>query len=138
VARRSSFSALIAQRQRELQRQVRARERLALAERARREYARSAAQGEIERKRLYVASRQADALEAGAKLDEANLALETLLGATLDVDDFLDLELLKERPQLPPFEPGVLSTAEVRPTAKRRATSPCLSARAACTNSAGS
>ena len=96
MARRSSFSLLLAERQRELQRQARARERLVLAaareaERARHAYERSEALGEIERKRLYLASRQADALEQSAKLDEANQALESLLRATLDVDDFLDL-----------------------------------------------
>lgn len=42
-------------------------------------------------------------------------ALETLLGATLDVDDYLDFEGLKVDPEIPPFQPGVLATPAQAP-----------------------
>lgn len=85
------------------------------AERTRRAYERSQLLGEIERQRLYLAARQAEAAAANEALNETNQRLESLLRATLDVDDFLDFERLKERPELPPFQPGALATAEVGP-----------------------
>src|SRR5437763_2008196 len=85
------------------------------AERARRAYERSAAADEKERKRLYLESRVAEVEAMNEQLDQTISALEGLLAATLDVDDFLDFEALKEAPELPTFQPGALSTPEPPP-----------------------
>ena len=42
-------------------------------------------------------------------------ALGSILSATLDVDDYLDLEVLRDDPDIPPFQPGSLATAETPP-----------------------
>jgi len=120
VARRSSFSYRLAQRQRELERQARAQQRAALAaareaERAHKAYERAQALDEKERKRLYLESRIAEVEAMNEELGARNQGLESLLRATLDVDDYLDFEELKEEPDLPPFQPGALDTAETPP-----------------------
>jgi hypothetical protein len=38
--------------------------------------------------------------------------IESLLRQTLDVDDYLDFEALKQSPVLPPFRPGHLALAK--------------------------
>jgi restriction system protein len=85
------------------------------AERARRAYERSTAAEEKERKRLYLESRVAEVEAMNEQLDQTTSALEGLLAATLDVDDFLDFEALKETPELPAFQPGALATPEPAP-----------------------
>lgn len=42
-------------------------------------------------------------------------ALEGVLAATLDVDDYLDLDQLKRQAEVVPFDPGVLGTSEPAP-----------------------
>jgi restriction system protein len=110
----------MAQHQRELERQARAAEReqsLARreAERAQRAYERSQAADEKEQKRLYVESRAASVDAKNEELDGYVRSLETLLQATLSVDDFFDLETMKVVPELPPFQPGALGTAGAAP-----------------------
>jgi restriction system protein len=48
-------------------------------------------------------------------LDQQLATLDSLLKATLSVDDFLDFESLKQIPDIRPFEPGRLAIAEARP-----------------------
>lgn len=120
MARRSSYAYRLAQRQRELERQARAQDQAVLAaareaERARKAYERAQALDEKERKRLYLESRTAEVEAMNEELEGKNQGLESLLRATLDVDDYLDFEELKEEPELPPFQPGALATAEVAP-----------------------
>jgi restriction system protein len=85
------------------------------AERARRAYERAQAVEEKDRKRLYLQSRVADVEARNEELDAFVASLESLLAATLDVDDFLDFEALKEEPDVPPFQPGALATPEPAP-----------------------
>jgi restriction system protein len=105
----------MAQYQRELERQARAREREQLraareAERARRAYERAAVADEKERRRLYLESRAAEVDALNEELDGDVARLETLLQATLDIDDFFDLDTMKVEPEVPPFQPGTLAT----------------------------
>jgi restriction system protein len=120
MARRSSYSYRIAQYQRELERQARAQQRAQMAamreaERARKAYERAQAAEEKERKRLYIESRMAEVEAMNAELQAQNDALEALLATTLDVDDYLDFETLKVKPEMPPFQPGALAIAEEPP-----------------------
>ena len=85
------------------------------AERAHKAYERAQALDEKERKRLYLESRIAEVEAMNEELGARNQGLESLLRATLDVDDYLDFEELKEEPDLPPFQPGALDTAETPP-----------------------
>lgn len=89
------------------------------AERARRAYERSVAMEEKERKRLNLESRIAEVDAMNEELDTHVSRLETILEATLDVDDFLDFDSLKEEPELPPFQPGSLAVAEPPPLLER-------------------
>jgi restriction system protein len=119
--RRSSFARALAQHQREVERQQRLAEReqmrtLREAERARREYERAAAAEEKEKRRLYLESRLAEVDAMNEQLDAHVGRLETLLGATLDIDDFLDFESLKAEPEIPPFQPGALANPEPPPS----------------------
>lgn len=120
MARRSSFSQRLAQKQRQLEREARAVEREQMrsvreAERARREYERASAKEEKEQKRLYLESRVAEVDAMNEELDAFVASLENLLVATLDVDDFLDFTALKEAPEPFPFQPGALATPERPP-----------------------
>jgi restriction system protein len=101
------------QRQRELERQRREQERayarqIREAERRRRELAREQALEEKERKRLYLEHRQAEVSRLNDQLTDNVSALRGILAATLLVDDHIDFEALKERPDPPPFEAGSL------------------------------
>jgi restriction system protein len=110
----------MAQYQRELERRDRATQRALLiaareADRARRAYERARYLDEKERKRLYAEAREAEVDAMNERLVAENTALEAILRATLDVDDFLDFAALKKEPELPPFQPGALATAELAP-----------------------
>lgn len=120
MARRSGFAYRLAQQQRQLEAQARAGSRdqmraLREAERARKAYERAGAAEEKEQKRLYVESRAADVDAMNEQLDTFVFSLENLLAATLDVDDFLGFESLKEKPEPLPFQPGALATQEPPP-----------------------
>ena len=43
--------------------------------------------------------------------------LDGVLAATLEVDDDIDLDMLKEKPYIPPFDPGALATGSASPVA---------------------
>jgi restriction system protein len=109
VARRSSSGALLAQYQRELERQARAIER----ERKARE--RELAARERDAKRQHAESRAAQVEEMNADIEAEVAALEGILATTLSVDDHLDFEVLKEEPEVPPFQPGSLAVSEPPP-----------------------
>lgn len=120
VARRKGFLAemqrqarLAEQRQRAANREQQAAIRQVeqaqrKAERAQIQAARAA---EADRKRLekvaqaaYVASKQAEVEALNIDLAERYAELDELLSATLDVDDFVDLETLRVVPNHPPFQ----------------------------------
>jgi restriction system protein len=120
VARRSTFSSVLREMQCERERQARAQERAAAAairasEQARRALERAQAWEEKERKRLYLEARQAEVEAMNEALAADVATLESLLRQTLDVDDYLDFEALKQTPVIPPFRPGDLATSEVAP-----------------------
>lgn len=127
MARRKSFFAAVAQASREAERQrvaaykaqVRAQEQAARAhERSIKAAERARVVGEKEARRLYAEARQeeADALEA--ELVAERQALESILAATLAVDDYVDLDSLKEKPYIPPFSPGALAEPLPAPAAE--------------------
>jgi restriction system protein len=106
---------MLAQQQRERERAARDRERASMAraraaERAKKDYERARAVEEKERQRLYLAARAAEADALNEDLSARNDALDRLLRATLTIDDYLDLESLKQEPEIPAFQPGALDT----------------------------
>ena len=109
MARRSSYAALLAQQQRELDRQARA------AERYRKAQERELAAQERNAKRQHAEARAAQAEEMTEDVEAEVEALEGLLAATLAVDDYLDFDALKEEPEIPPFQPGSLAVSEPPP-----------------------
>lgn len=106
--------------QRQNEREARARARAAAAairasEQARRAMERAQASEQKERRRQYLESRQAEADALNAELAARVETLETLLQQTLDVDDFLDFDELKQQPILPPLRTADLERAEAEP-----------------------
>lgn len=72
---------------------------------------------EQERKRLekeaaaaHVAAMEADVEERNAELEEIYDEIDSLLQATLDVDDYVDLETLRQKAEHPPFDRPDLET----------------------------
>ena len=121
MARRKGFIAAMAQysREQERQRQAEARAQLqALRARDRAQQAaiRSARADEREAKRLYQESRAEEVDALNAELTARREALESILAATLDIDDHIDLDALKRQPEIPPFDAGALSVALVPPS----------------------
>ncbi|WP_245736572.1 restriction endonuclease [Micromonospora pattaloongensis] len=80
------------------------------AERAMRAAQRASAANERERKRLYAEARAAEVAAENADLQAHLEELETLLAATLAVDDHIDFARLKKSVTHPPFNPGDLGT----------------------------
>ncbi|MFI5485657.1 restriction endonuclease [Micromonospora echinaurantiaca] len=80
------------------------------AERAMKAAQRSAAANERERKRLYAEARGAEVAAANSDLQIRLGQLDSLLTATLDVDDHIDFRSLKKKVSHPPFNPGALGT----------------------------
>ena len=113
VARRSSNAARMRAVQREQERAAAAAIRA--SEHARKAMERAQAWEKKERKRQYLESRQAEAEALNAELTGRVETLETLLQQTLDVDDYLDFDELKEQPALPPFRPEGLDRPEMKP-----------------------
>jgi hypothetical protein len=81
------------------------------AERRQREAMRQAAANDRDAMRRYTEKRGSEAEQLNAELERQLSELESLLHATLDVDDYIDLESLKERWSAPRFDPGPLATA---------------------------
>jgi restriction system protein len=106
--------------QRERERQIRAQTRAVAAaaraaDQARRALEQAQAGEAKERKRRYTEARQSEVDALNAEVAANVAVLESLLLSTLEVDDYLDFELLKERPTLPPFTPGEVATPEPEP-----------------------
>jgi len=123
VAKRSSWSQQVQRAQRERERAARAQMRAQMqaqreADRARKAYERATALAEKERKRLYVESRMAEVEAQNAALEEDVTRLEGILAATLEIDDYLDFEDLKEEPEIPVFQPGALAVEAPLPEAE--------------------
>lgn len=99
----------MAQVQREAERDRARRARLAARNErdAQRAATRAAAQDRQHRQRLYLEDRIREAAEDAAAVDDEVFALQNILVATLDIDDFLDLEELKRPPKYPAFDPLV-------------------------------
>jgi restriction system protein len=72
-------------------------------EREQREYERQVAKDEKERKRLYLEGRARESEALNKELDTNVAALEGLLSATLEVDDYIDLDSLKQTYREPTF-----------------------------------
>jgi restriction system protein len=86
------------------------------AERTRKALERAQASEEKEQRRVYQEARQAEVDAMNAELEAEVGELETLLHATLDVDDYLDFETLKVEADIPPFQPGSLDVPEAPPS----------------------
>lgn len=113
MARRRGVLATIVQLQREAERDRERRAQAALraqraGERAAAAQSRAHMQDQRLRERLYAEDRAREAADDTAELDRQVEALETVLAATLHVDDYLDLEALKQAPQQPVFDPAVV------------------------------
>jgi restriction system protein len=113
MARRSSFYTAWAQASREMDRQVQAQQRAqAQALRAREQAIRSAERARVsnerDMKRLHVEAREEETAALEAELASRLDGLETILKATLSVDDYIDLDALKQHPAIPAFNPGHL------------------------------
>ncbi len=111
---------LLADLQREAERQRRAEEREQRQiqreyERSQREAERQAAREEKERKRLYAEQRSREAEQLNAQLRRRIGEFEGLLDATLSIDDHIDLEELKRAAPNPPFSDPRLENAEPPP-----------------------
>lgn len=110
----------LAEMQREADKRRRAEEReqrrlVREYEKAQREAEREAARDEKERKMLYAESRAQEAEARNAALANTLDQLETLLSATLKVDDHIDLESLKRPYVERTFDPGSLATPIPKP-----------------------
>jgi len=99
------------------------------ADRSRRAYERAEASDEKERRRLYLELRAAETDAQNESLDGEVGELQTLLQATLAVDDHIDFEALKQRPQLVPYDPGSLAHDEPAPNPSWFTVSPLSGAR---------
>ncbi|MCY7287576.1 MAG: hypothetical protein LH624_04845, partial [Cryobacterium sp.] len=94
---------------REVERTRKAAERARLA--AQRANATDKKAAEKEAKRLLVEAREAEVEAMNTELVSSYNDIDTLLEATLEVDDFVDLETLKSTAQHPEFAPGSLGVA---------------------------
>jgi restriction system protein len=120
MARRRSYAAVIAQAQRERQRvyaaQVRAMQQLQREmERQEKADARAVQVADKEQRAKYVERRMSGVEALNRELLRRSEVFEELLSATLDVDDAIDFDTLKEPMQLPTWEPTALDTPQVEP-----------------------
>ncbi len=120
MARRRGFLAAMAQASREYERQKQAEARAQLQatkarERADRAADRARVADERERRRLYLEAREQEVEALDAELASHRELLERVLEATLEVDDHLDLDRLKQAANIGPFDPGPLAVAQPRP-----------------------
>lgn len=110
MARRRGFVATVMHAQREAERAQASRaRRAAQAERDTRRAANAAARTRAatdrEWARDYAASRTAEAADETREIEAVVERLASILAATLDVDDYLDLDTLKPPLRLPHFDP---------------------------------
>ncbi len=114
MGRNRGFTRTLIEIQREAERQARARAAAETraareAEQARRRYERTRVVVEKERKQLYRIARAAEVTLKNQELEDRVARLQLLLADTLEVDDVLDFEVLKEAVPLPIFNPGQLA-----------------------------
>lgn len=116
---RHGIASVMGQIAREAQRAQKAEVRRLLREQrdAERQRRAAAVADEKERKRVYLQQRQADVEAMNADLETDIRALEGLLEAALQVDNRVDFEELKQRSQVPEFDPGAAGTPERPPMA---------------------
>lgn len=67
-------------------------------------------------KAAHIEAREAEVEALNAELEETYAAIDGLLIATLDVDDYFDLEDLRRKPEHPPFADSHLERPTVKPT----------------------
>ncbi|WP_300009901.1 TerD family protein [Pseudonocardia sp.] len=106
------------QREAERARAVRERDaarRARDAQRSQAARARERVADQKERARQYALSRAEEVAEDNGELDAEVAALDAVLASTLDVDDFLDLETLKQPVVLPQFDPSVAGAVRPAP-----------------------
>lgn len=124
MARRSGLLHAIAQAQREAERKRKAQQRemeraqnqaARAAEKARKDYERAATADQKERAKLYTESRIAQVNYQNEQLELEVKLLEHLLRDALSIDTYIDVLSRKQTPNLPPFNPGQLATAEPPP-----------------------
>jgi restriction system protein len=120
MTRRRGMLATYVQIQREAERDRERRARAAArsqreAERAAAARHRAAVQDQKLRDRLYAEERTREAAEDTAQVDQQVAVLQNVLAATLQVDDYLDLEALKQPPVYPRFDPGVAGAPPLAP-----------------------
>lgn len=118
--RRRGVVATLVQIQREAERDRQRRARAAAkaqrdAERAAAARSRAAIQDQKLRDRMYAEDRVREAAEETAQLEQQVETLQGVLAATLDVDDYLDLEALKRTPTYPLFDPGTVGPPPTPP-----------------------
>ena len=115
----------IAQAQRDAERQrvaqMRAQEQAQTraakaAEKARKDYLNAQKAEQKERAKLYTESRLADVDLQNEQLENDIAQLGNLLTESLSIDDFIDFAMLKQVPNIPPFNPGQLAVAEPPPS----------------------
>src|SRR6185312_16721 len=85
------------------------------ADKAKKDYERSVTANKKERERLYTESQTAQANWQNAELERGIARLEHLLLDALPIDTFLNIQALKQVPNLPAFNPGPLAMAEPPP-----------------------
>jgi len=110
MARRRGVLATFVQMQREAERERERRARAAArsqrdAERAAAAHTRATVQDQKLRDRLYAEDRTREAAEDTAQVERQVEVLQSVLAATLRIDDHLDLEALKQPPPYPVFDP---------------------------------
>ena len=119
MARRSGVVAALVRMQREAERQ-RARQARAAAQSQRAAAAarsRAAVQDQKLRARMYAEDRMQEATDDTAHVEHQVQVLQSVLAATLGVDDYLDLEALKQPPPYPVFDPLSVGTPPSPPSA---------------------
>lgn len=135
MGRNRGFTATLIQVQREAERQRRARNAAELRshrevqqlrkqyertrERAEKAQAQERKQLEKDQRELYLQARTAEVDEANDLLAFQVAELEGLLADTLELDDYLDFEVLKEAAPLPEFAPGALAESSPSPDLDR-------------------
>ncbi|MGS0686589.1 TerD family protein [Nakamurella sp. GG22] len=112
MARRSGVVAALVRMQREAERQRarQAREAAKSQRAAATARTRAAVNDQKTRARMYTEDRTREAAEDTAQLEGQVKALQSVLSATLRVDDYLDLEALKQPPPNPVFDPLAFGT----------------------------
>ncbi|MGH9426123.1 MAG: restriction endonuclease, partial [Terriglobia bacterium] len=86
------------------------------AARAEKSLQQQTAMHEKEQKRLYLEVRAEEAETMNRQLEEQLADLESILAHTLRVDNYLNLDLLKQQLEIPKFHPGALATETPAPS----------------------